>query len=130
MRDAAGKWTHRTDMDPDLFDESHWEVSTTFDEVPAHLLADSRWTTSCWGRFTRPEGILILECRAMLQAMRRLANSVHGLNARQVFLLDNMSLVLSLSRSRSASFHTLVVMRRIYSYALAKKHQMLFQMDP
>jgi len=88
--------------------------------VPAAGLRESLWRTVRCGRWHHSENILVLEARACEKAIQRLACGVFGLNIRQLVLLDNMSLVLSLSRGRSRSFGLLVVMRRIYSYCLAR----------
>ena len=61
---------------------------------------------------------------------KRVANSNHGKDIRQVFLLDNMSLVLALARCRSKNFLVLTVLRKFYAYALAKHIRCFFRWIP
>ena len=70
------------------------------------------------GRWRNPEDILLLEARACEKAVRRFVCGVFGADVRQLVLLDNMSLVLTLSRGRTRSFAVLVVIRKIFAYFL------------
>ena len=54
----------------------------------------------------------------------------YGVRIRQLFLLDNMSLVLCLSRGRARSFEVLVVIRKIYSYCMARGVRPYFRWIP
>eukprot|EP00959_Pyramimonas_sp_CCMP1952_P368170 7712305-Pyramimonas_sp.AAC.1 len=51
--------------------------------------------------------------------VRRIAQSVLGAACRQVILSDNMSVLLSLSRSCAKDFALLVQVRRFQAYCLA-----------
>eukprot|EP00959_Pyramimonas_sp_CCMP1952_P014945 316190-Pyramimonas_sp.AAC.1 len=52
--------------------------------------------------------------------VRRIAQSVLGAACRQLILSDNMSVVLSFSRSRAKDFALLVQVRRFQAYCLAR----------
>eukprot|EP00959_Pyramimonas_sp_CCMP1952_P055058 1150695-Pyramimonas_sp.AAC.1 len=51
--------------------------------------------------------------------MRRLARTRHGACVRQLFLCDNMAVVLAFARSRSHDFKLLAQIRRFNAHALA-----------
>ena len=89
-----------------------------FPEVPARLLRKDCWTPKLWGKWQFPEGIITLEARAAVKSLRRVAMSVFGSQIRQLFLLDNMSLVLG--RCRSRQFSLLKQIRISNSYCTAR----------
>ncbi len=110
MERVDGAWVcHRDPADEGLTDD--WVVSRDFEEVDAAGLRESLWHTVCWGRWLFNEEILVLEARACEKAVQRLACGAFGTNVRQLILLDNMSLVLCLSRGRSRNFEVLVLCR-------------------
>eukprot|EP00959_Pyramimonas_sp_CCMP1952_P348257 7294981-Pyramimonas_sp.AAC.1 len=51
---------------------------------------------------------------------RRVAQSVFGAACRQLILSDNMSVMLSVNRSRAKEFALLVQARRFHAYCLAR----------
>ena len=99
--------------------EGDWEVAADFPEVPWQLLRGSAWKTARKGVWAFDEGILLLEARVLVKAIRRLSRSRNGCCIRQLFLCDNMAVVLAFARSRSQDFKLLVQIRRFNAYALA-----------
>ena len=97
---------------------SDWTLEPQFPEVPARLLRKDCWTPKLWGKWQFPEGIITLEARAAVKSLRRVAMSVFGSQIRQLFLLDNMSLVLG--RCRSRQFSLLKQIRISNSYCTAR----------
>ena len=96
-----------------------WSLNACFEEVPWQLLRAGAWRTVCSGRWCRKEKIMVLEARALTKAMKRLSRTRVGAYVRQVFLSDNMGVVLSFSRCRSRDFDLLGQIRRFCSYCLA-----------
>ena len=78
--------------------EEGWETDPRFLEVPCRLLAAEDWATRALGPWQWPEGIFVLESRALLKALERIAFTRFGRSIRQVILTDNMSVVLCFSR--------------------------------
>ena len=91
-----------------------------FPEVPARLLDQSLWRVPLARRFWWSEGIVLLESRALLSAMRRVACSRFGHYTNQLFLVDNMGMCLGFARCRSSDFKMLSIIRHFYAYALAR----------
>ncbi|CAK0883464.1 unnamed protein product, partial [Prorocentrum cordatum] len=117
FRDESGEWRSQFLGDEPQLDD--WEVVADFPEVPWQLLRGSAWETVRRGVWGLSEGILVLEARALVKAIRRLARTRHGSCIRQLFLCDNMAVVLAFARSRSQDFKLLVQIRRFNAYALA-----------
>ncbi|CAK0879112.1 unnamed protein product [Prorocentrum cordatum] len=117
FRDESGEWRSQLLGDDLLSDD--WEVVADVPEVPWQLLRGSAWKTVRKGVWGLSEGILVLEARALVKAIRRLARARHGSCIRQLFLCDNMAVVLAFVRSRSQDFKLLVQIRRFNAYALA-----------
>ena len=88
------------------------------------------WHTIRMGRWLRSEDIMVLGVRACEKGVQRLVCGAYGVEIRQLFLLDNMSLVFCLSRGRARSFEVLVVIRRVYSYCLARGVRPYFRWIP
>ena len=63
-------------------------------------------------------------------ALKRVAMSVFGGNVRQLFLLDNMSLVLALERSRSRRYTLLKQVRIFNAYCISRGIQPSFRWVP
>ena len=104
----------------ELAAESRWEVDPSFPEVPATVLNSEHWTLVMADRWMFHDDILVLEARAVLKAAYRIAHSAHGRNCHAVVLVDNMSVVLAMSRYRAKTFKLLVMIRRLASIALAR----------
>ncbi|CAK0797401.1 unnamed protein product, partial [Prorocentrum cordatum] len=117
FRDESGEWRSQLLGDDLLSDD--WGVVAGFPEVPWQLLRGSAWKTVRKGVWGLSEGILVLEARVLVKAIRRLARTRHGSCIRQLFLCDNMAVVLAFARSRSQDFKLLVQIRRFNAYALA-----------
>lgn len=116
-----GLWTCRpASTAADEAEVRDWAVDRQFLEVDAAGLKDSLWSTVRQGLVHHAEDIMVLEARAAVKGMERLACGASGSRTRQLFLLDSMSLVLCLCRGRSRSFSALVQLRRFFSYALAR----------
>ena len=99
----------------DLDGLEDWAVDPRYEEVPARLLAADRWRIVRHGRWEREEKILRLEARVVVKAAKRLSCTVHGSCIRQVFLSDNMSVVLAFERARCRNFELLVQLRVLCS---------------
>ena len=97
-----------------------------FPEVPARLLRKDCWTPKLWASGNSREDYH-LEAPAAAKSLRRVAMNVFGSQIRQVFLLDNMSLVLTLERSRSRQFSLLKPIRTFNSYCTARGIQTYFR---
>ena len=63
---------------------------------------------------------MILEARALVMTIRRLAVTTFGHDLKQVTLVDNMSVCLSFDRSRAQNFLLLNQTRRFSSYLLSR----------
>ena len=129
LRKQDGGWT----CDPGPLEDEitdYWEVNPEFKEGDAAGLRESLWHTVRMGQWQRVEDIMLLEARACEKGVQRLVCGVYGLKIRQLFLLDNMSLVLCLSRGRARSFEVLVVIRKIYSYCMARGVRPYFRWIP
>ncbi|CAK0882305.1 unnamed protein product [Prorocentrum cordatum] len=117
FRDESGEWRSQLLGDDPLSDD--WEVVAGFPEVPWQLLRGPAWKTVRKGVWGLSEGILVLEARVLVKAIRRLARTMHGSCFRQLFLCDNTAVVLAFARSRSQDFKLLVQIRRFNACALA-----------
>lgn len=131
VRDSVtGQWRAGEIDGTDYLEQSGWELVDNFPEVPARLLHKDLWVPRLWGKWSFEESILILEARAAAKALRRVAMSVFGNHVRQLFLFDNMSLVLALERSRSRQFGLLKRIRLFNSYCIARGIQPSFRWLP
>ena len=107
-----------------------WAVDASFEEVDPAGLREGLWSTVRLGTWSYTEDIMVLEARACLKSVERLVLGIHGHDIRQLFLLDNMSLVICLARGRSRSFGVLVQLRRIYSYCMVRNVMPHFRWIP
>ena len=106
FRGSAGSeraWEHAfqqlgfADLAPgDEFPEMECEEVPDFPEICAELLSVDAWRLVDNGRFVRDETILLLETRSALRAVQS-ACERHR-NVRKIFLLDNLALVLLLTK--------------------------------
>lgn len=128
--EVTGSWKVGEIEAEDYLKLSGWTLDPHFPEVPARLLRKECWAPKLWGKWQFPEGIITLEARAAVKSLRRVAMSVFGSQIRQLFLLDNMSLVLALERSRSRQFSLLKQIRVFNSYCIARGIQPYFRWVP
>ena len=89
-------------------DNSVWARVLDFKEVPFRLLTKTDWKPVLWGGWDRAEDILVLEARALVKGLIRIALSVFGSDIKQLLLVDNMSVCLAFERCRARSFMLLV----------------------
>eukprot|EP00972_Heterocapsa_arctica_P088733 13084200-Heterocapsa_arctica.AAC.1 len=80
---AEEAWTARTATEGEAFG---WEVVPGFKEVDAELLRGERWRTRAYGAWKFSENILILEARALVLSLGRIALSRFGVHIRQLLL--------------------------------------------
>ena len=97
-----------------------WSIVEGFPEVPARLLNPEGWRVCRSGTWGRDEHITLLEARALLASVRRLAQVAVGSDLRHLHLCDNMSVVLAVSRSRCRDFTLLTVLRKLAGFLLAR----------
>ena len=105
-QDNDGKW-HATGA------SGVWEQDSEFPEVPGHLLAGERWETLVaqeW--FFYDEPINVLEARAAVKAIERIAYSKYGFRIRQLIIVDNMAVALCFNRHRARKHCMLRLVRR------------------
>ena len=103
------------------------EVSD-FPEVCDELLSVDAWRLLDYGRFVRDEDMLSLETRSALRAVQS-AFARHR-NVRILHLLDNLALVLLLTKGRTRSFPVLAVIRRIHGIAYCANCDFVFRWVP
>ena len=65
-------------VDDDLECGGEWSAADHFDEVPAAGLRKELWMPKFWGSWRHSENISILEARALLMSMRRIALTRFG----------------------------------------------------
>lgn len=94
------------------------EVSSIFDEVSPRLVHRSDWKACVCGRWKDSENILRLEGRALILGLRHRLRSQCAAGRRQVFLSDNLSLVLALMRGRASSPQLLPVCRAAFAHSM------------
>ena len=122
VKDDAGHWQAGTD--------SRWDVDPEFPEVPSRGLHRRLWEPKLWGPWRHAENIFVLESRALVKALRRLALTARVRNMRLLFLVDNMSVCLSFDRSRCRDFKVLVQIRRFVAFCLAKNLKVAIRWIP
>ena len=100
--------------------DAGWEIVSGFPEVPAASLRRELWHPKMWGKWRRDDDILVLEGRAVLKSLKRIALTRFGHDLRQLLLCDNMSVVLSFERCRSKNFKLLSLIRRFAAYCFSR----------
>ena len=100
--------------------EAGWDIDDGFPEVPHEWLEEERWKVKLKGTWKHPENIYELESLALLKSFSRFARGRYGKNSRQLLLVDNMSVALAFSRSRSKSRRVLQIIRKFSAWALAR----------
>ena len=118
--ELSQQWRLKEVTDEELIEQSGWEISKDFEEIPGHLLHKDLWEPKLWGRWNFKAGILELEGRALVKSLRRIALSVFGSDVRQLLLVDNMAVALAFDRFRSRSFALLKQIRKFSSYLLSR----------
>ena len=126
----TGLWKAGEIDGEEYLEMSGWTLDQSFPEVPARLLQRHLWAPRLWGKWKHKEGILTLEARAAVKALQRVALSVFGSQIRQLFLLDNMSLVLALERCRSRQYGLTKQIRIFCAYCLSRGIQPAFRWLP
>ena len=64
-------------------------IDESFSEVPARLMAHPLWSTCFSGIWQYMENIGVLEARALVASLRRIALTFFGRDVKQVLLVDN-----------------------------------------
>ena len=118
-RGPDGTWQAMASGSPTTLGEAGWGVNNEFEEVPAKWPMRRHWAPKMWGRWRYPENILVLEARAVLKSLKRIALTRYGHDMRQLLLCDNMPAVLSFERCRSKSYKVLKVLREFGAYCFA-----------
>lgn len=118
--EITGLWKDRVLDDDEYLQLAGWSLDKEFEEVPAQLLRRELWTPRVWGKWDFSENIVVLEGRALVKSLKRIALTVFGSNIRQVLLVDNLSVALSFDRCRSRDFKLLKQIRKFCSYLLAR----------
>ena len=80
-------------------------VDLEFPEVATSGLALSSWVPRFWEAWQHSQNIEVLDARALVMSLRRIALSSHGRDVRQV--LDNLGVCLCFDRYRSRRFELL-----------------------
>lgn len=101
-------------------EQAGWGIDSTFQEVPAGCLKGNLWTPVFWGRWNFKENIGVLEARAVLKSVQRLALTRYGHDLRHLHLCDNLGVVLSIERCRSKNLKLLKILRQIGAYLLCR----------
>ena len=128
-RREGQRWVPVSHVAAKKLEEAGWEVDGSFEEVPARLLREV-WAAKLWGTWRFSDGILILEAFAVLKSVKKIALTRFGHGIRQLHLSDNMSVVLSIERSRSKNFKLLKVIRRIAAYPFSRNIHLAIRWIP
>ena len=122
FEDAVSARAHALDPDPAAAVASAATAGCLdgFEEIPKHeLLGAAQWKTVLSKRWLHEENIMRTEGRALEFAIRRRFRSTRVQGRRLLFLVDNLSLCLSLAKGRSSSAFLLPTCKVILAYALA-----------
>ena len=130
FRREGQRWEPVSHVAAKKLEVAGWEVDGSFEEVPARLLKREVWAPKLWGTWGFSDGILILEALAVLKSVKKIALSRFGHDIRQLHLSDNMSVVLSIERSRSKNFKLLQVIRRIAAYLFSRNIHLAIRWIP
>jgi len=109
---------------------SEWVLDESFPEVPAELLHGSRWKLVMRDRWLYEEDILILEARALIKAVAKVAHSAPCAHCRVLMLGDNVFVILSFGRCRARDHKLLIHVRRMAAYSLARNIKFSFRWHP
>eukprot|EP00435_Cladocopium_sp_Y103_P029361 s335_g7.t1 len=118
--EVTGLWRDRAIGDEEYLQLAGWSLNKDFQEIPAYLLKRELWTPRLWGRWDFHENILVLEGRALVKSLKRIALTKFGCHIRQLLLVDNLSVALSFDRCRCRDFKLLRQIRRFCAYLLAR----------
>ena len=126
----TGSWRSGEIDGEEYLNLTGWSLDNNFPEVPARLLRKELWQPRLWGKWQFDEKIINLEARAAVKALKRVALSRFRSHVRQLFLLDNLSLVLALERCRSRQLDLLKIVRIFCSYCICRGIQPSFRWIP
>ena len=91
---------------------------SAFPEVPKEVI-NGTWEVVSSGRWDRKENIVVLEGRALVHALRHALRDSKTFGKRVLFISDNFSSVLALTKGRSSSRGLCRVARQWCAYSLA-----------
>ena len=118
--EITGQWRSHTLEDQEYLEASGWAINHQFEEVPASMLHKELWQPKLWGKWEYPENIVVLEGRALVKSLKRIALTTFGHSMRQLLLVDNLSVALAFDRCRSRDYKLLKQIRRFCGYLLAR----------
>ena len=120
VRDEAAQKCSLLEDGYTLTGADYWESDPKSPEIPNGLLHHSLWAPKLCGKWMFAKDMLILEARALVKTVQRLARTRLGKNIRQLMLVDNMGVCLAFDRSRCRNFGLLIQVRRCVAFWLAK----------
>ena len=106
--------------DQEYLEASGWSINHNFEEVPASMLHKELWQPKLWGKWDYPDNIVVLEGRALVKSLKRIALTTFGHSIRQLLLVDNLSVALAFDRCRSRDYKLLKQIRRFCGYLLSR----------
>ena len=116
-------------LDPDSFDAVVDSVRR-FDEVPNSWLDPKTWSVVHSSQTTRTEHITRSEGRALVWSACHALRSLENHNKRCLFLVDNMSLCLGVSRGRSSAPSLRYPLRQLAALSLATGSRLVCRWIP
>jgi hypothetical protein len=90
-----------------------------FSDIPASFLKPEHWSVAHMSRLRFSEFITRSEGRGLLVSIKHLLRSSQNFGTRALFLVDNMSLCLGVTRGRSSSASLIKNCRQVAALALA-----------
>lgn len=118
--EITGKWRSHCMEDQEYLEASGWSINHNFEEVPASMLHKELWQPKLWGKWEYPDNIVVLEGRALVKSLKRIALTTFGHSIRQLLLVDNLSVALAFDRCRSRDYKLLKQIRRFCGYLLSR----------
>ena len=116
--EVTGKWSSGEIGDEEYLEASGWRLDSSFPEVPASDLKQSAWAVARQDRWKKAEHIIHLEARALVKSMETAVHDLGCFNARQLLLVDSMSVALAFDRCRSRNYRLLRQIRKFASFSL------------
>ena len=117
--EITGKWRSHCMEDQEYLEASGWSINHNFEEVPASMLHKELWQPKLWGKWDYPDNI-VLEGRALVKSLKRIALTTFGHSIRQLLLVDNLAVALAFDRCRSRDYKLLKQIRRFCGYLLSR----------